>query len=453
MNSASTSQTINALRERGVDIVRILWSDLHGIARGKDVTVNELQRVLDHGVAFCQALMVTDLDATAVESVDTSGTGWPDAVARPDLSAVRFPDYVDGVAIVLADIDQSATTGGAEPGPLSFSPRGMLRRQVAALEDIGLTPIMAPELEFYVCRRSDTATHGWEPYVHRDTAGYVVGVANDVDDLLTTLIRRCAALDLGVFAGNHEFSAGQFEINHLHSEAVDAADRAFLFKHAVKEVAAQRGFRATFMGKPFSGRAGSGAHIHVSLVDGAGRNQFSTHETGRILSTTGEHFLAGLLLHGRALTAITNPTVNAFTRLAGAAESLAPSHVNWGEDNRTAFVRVPPEGGESRRLELRVGDAAANPYLAFAAILAAGRDGIERGLSLPDPLAPGDPRHGQPLPRTLGDAVAELESDEQLCKSLGDDFVRTFTSVKRMELERYEQAVTDWEFQEYSWLL
>jgi glutamine synthetase len=449
-NDTGLGVLLAELHARKIDIVRILWSDLHGVARGKDVTTAELPRAVEHGVAFCQALMVTDLSAVPIESVDSSGSGWPDAIARPDLASVRYPDYVSGVAIMLADIDQSHSTGGARPGPLPFSPREILRREVAALDGHGLVPVMAPELEFYLCRPTP---QGWRPYLDRDTGAYLVGVANDPEDILATLIRRCVALDLGVLAGNHEFSAGQFEINHMHSGAVDAADRAFLFKHAVKEIAAQRGLRATFMGMPFDGLSGSGTHVHVSLTGTDGRNAFAVDSPTVSLSALGQHFLAGLLAHGTALTAILNPTVNAFTRLAGAGDGLAPSHINWGLDNRTAFVRVPPEDGPSTRLELRVGDAAANPYLAFAAILAAGRDGIERSLPLADPLAPGAPRTGTRLPRSLADALAALEHDTELSQALGEQFVRVFAALKRQEIAHFERAVTDWEFNHYSWLL
>lgn len=193
MDDPSTPVLVADLKQRGIDLLRILWSDLHGVARGKDITVQELPRVLAHGVAFCQALMLTDLAANPVESEESSGTGWPDATARPDLSTIQFPAYVSGVAIVLADIEQSFSTGGEHPGPLPFSPRDLLATQVARLAQFGLTAIMAPELEFYICRRSATAAHGWAPNFDRDTAGYIVGVANDTDELLPTLMRRCQA--------------------------------------------------------------------------------------------------------------------------------------------------------------------------------------------------------------------------------------------------------------------
>lgn len=266
MDDPSTPALVADLHQRGIDLLRILWSDLHGVARGKDIAVQELPRVLAHGVAFCQALMVTDLAANPVESEESSGTGWPDAIAKPDLSTIRFPDYVSGVAIVLADIEQSFSTGGEHAGPLPFSPRDLLATQVARLAQFGFTAIMAPELEFYICRRSATAAHGWAPNFERNTAGYIVGVANDTDELLPALMRRCQALELGVFAGNHEFSGGQFELNHLHSEAVDASDRAFLFKHVVKEVAAQRGLRTTFIGQTLRRRRRQ-RHAHPRVTD------------------------------------------------------------------------------------------------------------------------------------------------------------------------------------------
>lgn len=431
--------TVADLTDRGVDLVRLLWSDLHGIARGKDLTIEELPRAVEHGIGFCQALMLTGLDATPLETDETSGTGWPDASARPDLGTLMIADHVPGVAICLADIHDSRTRA-----PLHLSPRDLLRTQVERLKTRSLRAIVGPELEFSLCRPDPSAPHGFREYVDRDTAGYIVGVANDPAELIPLLLRRCRAMGLPVFAGNHEFSGGQFEINIRHGDAIDAADHAFLFKHMAKEVAAQLGLRATFMGKPFAGRAGNGTHLHVSIVDDKGHNVFDANES---LSNA---FLGGLLEHAGALTAILNPTVNAFKRLG---DGLAPAVANWGPDNRAAYVRVPPERGAATRFEVRVADGTANPYLAVAAVLAAGLDGIERGLVPPAPVTRDDPTDGAPLPRSLDEALAALEEDKQLVEALGQRFTELFINLKRQEIRRFAAAVTDWEFREYSWLL
>ncbi len=250
-----------------------------------------------------------------------------------------------------------------------------------------------------------------------------------------------------MFAANHEFMNSQYEINIEHSGALDAADRAFLLKTAVKELAAREGMVATFMGKPFNDQGGSGFHLHVSLADGDGGNAFNGGEELR------SQFVAGIIAHGSALMALLGPTVNAYKRLV--PDSLAPTHVNWGVDNRTSFVRVPNERGSRSRVEIRAGDGSAAPHLAIAAVLLAGLDGIERALTPPDPVVGdayrADEAHsGSKLPADLGAALDALEADETLCAGLGEELVETFFAMKRFELNRFNQWVTDWELDEYA---
>ncbi|WP_433179659.1 glutamine synthetase family protein [Actinoallomurus sp. CA-150999] len=424
---------------RDADLVRVLWSDLHGVPRGKDIAAAELRNVAETGLAFCQALMVTDLSAEPLDVAESSGRGWPDGLAVPDLDTLRFPSHAPGYAIVLADVLDPVSRK-----PLDVSPRDLLRAQVSRFTERGLHPVAAPELEFYVCAPDQQAPHRWVRYLDHDSAGYVVGGAYDPSGLLPDLLRHCRALNLGTIGGFHEYTGGQFEINQVHSAALDACDRTFLFKHVVKEVAAGHGLRATFMGLPFTGRSGSGGHIHLSLTDPEGRSLFATADGG--LSDLALAFLAGILEHAAGLTAILNPSINAFKRLRAGA--LVPRDAGWGLDDRTALVRVPPERGAGTRLETRVGDGILNPYLGVAALLAAGLDGIDRQLAPPPARA-----SGAPLPESLAAALTALEQDKALGEALGGRFVELFTALKRQEIDRYERTVTDWEFHEYSWQL
>jgi glutamine synthetase len=271
-------------------------------------------------------------------------------------------------------------------------------------------------------------------------------VANDPAGMLPLLLKECR--ELGAYSGNQEFGGGQFEINIRHAPALLAADRAFLFKYLVKEIAAAKGLAATFMGRPFDGKAGNGFHMHISL-DNDG-NVFDDPSGQYGLSQTALSFMAGVLDHAPALSAILNPTVNAYKRLGF---GLAPISAYWGPDNRAAYVRVPPERGAGARLEFRIGDGAANPYLALAALLAAGADGIERGLTPADPVKKDQPEGGPPLPASLGEALDALTRDKILADRLGGAFVDAFIRLKRQELDRFMRAVTDWEFREYAWLL
>src|SRR5262249_42769519 len=199
---------------------------------------------------------------------------------------------------------------------------------------------------------------------------YTVGPISDPRGIVLDMLYACEHLDLRVFAANHEFMNSQYEINIEHSGALDAADRGFLLKTAIKELAARQSMVATFMGKPFNDQGGSGFHVHVSLAED-GKNAFDAPDGGLRSS-----FVAGLIEHGPALTALLAPTVNAYKRLV--PDSLAPTHVNWGIDNRTSFVRVPNESGSRSRIEVRAGDGSACPHLVVSALLLAGLDAIER---------------------------------------------------------------------------
>jgi glutamine synthetase len=256
-----------------------------------------------------------------------------------------------------------------------------------------------------------------------------------------------------VTAANHEFSPGQFEINLGHSGLVDAADRSFRLKSAVQEIARQRDLLATFMAKPFNDEGGSGFHVHVSVNDETGRNVCGDPAGPDGLSAVGRHAIGGVLAHARALSALLNPTVNSYKRFG--PDTLAPWLIDWGLDNRSAMVRVPPERGPGARMEVRLGDATANPYLAMAAV------GAAVCLGIADKIEPGDklegygydPDRAQILPMRLGDALDALEADSELADVLGGYFVSSFLAYKRNEIERFERFVTDWEFREYAYHL
>jgi glutamine synthetase len=257
-----------------------------------------------------------------------------------------------------------------------------------------------------------------------------------------------AGMGMGTFAANHEFMNSQYEINLRHAPALTAADRAFRLKAAVKDVAAQAGLVATFMGKPFNDQGGSGFHFHVS-ADRDDDNAFFDRTGADGVSDELRRFTGGVLAHARGLMALLNPTVNAYRRIV--PDSLAPINVSWGWDNRTTFVRIPAERGRATRVELRIGDGSANPYLAVAAILFAGLHGLRDELTLPDPIdgdAYTDESAAQ-VPLSLEAALDALEADEYLRDAIGDAIVTPFLAMKRFEIERHRAWVSDWERDEY----
>lgn len=423
-----------------ISSIRVLYPDLHGVARGKDVPISEFDHVLEKGLCFCSAVMGTDLRHTPVVGGEE---GYPDLIARPDMTTMLSLPWEPGVASCLADVEPAA---GGEP---IADPRGAVRRAAEALAELGLEPIVGPELEFFLVERDGDGRI--RRRVDRLSMVYTVGPQADPGGLVRGMTESLAQLGLEVFAVNHEFMNSQYEINLRHAGALTAADRAFRLKTAVKDIAAQHELIATFMGKPFNDQGGSGMHLHLSL-NRDGRNAFDApgHEDG----VAGElrAFTAGVLAHAPALMAFLNPTINAYRRIV--PDSLAPTHANWGWDNRATFIRIPPERGGATRVEIRVGDGGANPYLAIAAVLAAGTHGIRESLTPPPPVT-GDAYRAAPdvigaeLPTSLEAALDALEADDVLRAALGPEIVETFLAVKRFEVERHRAWVSDWEIDEY----
>ncbi len=422
--------------------VRLLYPDLHGVARGKDIPISEFDHVIEHGLCFCAAVMGTDLRHTPVWGGEE---GYPDLTARPDLTTMATLPWDPDVAVCLADL---APADGGAPIP---DPRGAVHTATETLRALGYEPIVGPELEFFLVRPDPDAPNGITRIVDNLSMVYTVGRQVDPGGLARRMAQDLCELGIGAFAVNHEFMNSQYEINLRHADALTAADRAFLLKASVKDIAAMNGLIATFMGKPFNDQGGSGTHLHISLQrDGA--NAFAGPAEPDGVSPALRHFTAGVLLHAPALMAFLNPTVNAYRRIQ--PDSLAPTHANWGWDNRSTAVRIPPERGGASRVEIRVGDGAANPYLAIAAALAAGADGIRRELEPPPPMR-GDAYHadpdlvGEPLPASLDRALDALETDGVLRDALGAAIVDTFLTVKRFECERHRAWVSDWEIAEY----
>jgi len=423
--------------------VRVLFPDLHGAARGKDVPVAEFDRIAEHGICFCSAVMGTDLRHNPVVG---AAEGFPDMRAVPDVQTLLPLPWEPGVSACIADL---VRVGDDRPEPTD--PRGAVRQAVAEFEELGYAPVVGPELEFYLCREDPLDPAKVTRYVDRLSMVYTVGPQADPDGTVRTLTEMLSQLGMETFAVNHEFGNSQYEINLRETTALKAADRAFMLKSAVKDVAVQKGLVATFMGKPFNDQGGSGFHVHISLGR-EGRNAFADPEDPDGISEPMRHFLAGVIVHAPALMALLNPTVNAYRRIV--PDSLAPTHANWGWDNRTAMVRIPPERGKATRLEVRVGDASANPYLTIAAILFAGLHGIRESLPVPAPVkgdvgaVPEDQR-GAPLARSLEASLDALEHDEVFRDIIEPELIDTFLALKRFEVQRHQAWVSDWEVEEY----
>jgi glutamine synthetase len=444
-SEASLAAVCERLRAEGVDVVRVSFPDLIGVDRGRDVLLDELPGAVEHGLAFCRAIYHTSPMGDVVPVRGGLDAGLPDIIVRPELDTLTPLPWEPNAAWCLGEASTNEGQRALE------SPRAVADRVAQLLAGIGYTLICGPELEFFVCERDSSGR--WHRYADEPGNVYVVGRKGDPLGLLLPMLRQLRDAGLRVTSANHEFSPGQFEINLAHSGLIDAADRAFRLKSAVQEIARQRDLLATFMAKPFNDEGGSGFHVHVSLNDESGRNVFGDQDGPDGLSATAKHAIGGVLAHARALSALLNPTINSYKRFG--PDTLAPWLVDWGLDNRSAMIRIPPERGAGTRMEVRLGDATANPYLALAAVGAAVYLGIT-SKNDPGEKLEGygyDPAKAAMLPMRLADALDALAADHELSGILGDYFTESFLAYKRNEIDRFERYVTDWEFREYAYHL
>jgi glutamine synthetase len=336
--------------------------------------------------------------------------------------------------------------------PSYADPRYVLKRTLSAAAERGFTFYTHPEIEFYLFK--DSPEPGVEP-VPVDRSGYFDHTAQNMGaDFRREAITLLESMGISVEFSHHEGAPGQQEIDLRYADALSTADNVMSFRTVVREVALSQGIWASFMPKPFTTHPGSGMHTHVSLFEGD-RNAFFAAGSEYQLSPAGRSFIAGLLRHAAEITAVTNQWVNSYKRLLGGGE--APAYICWGHNNRSAMVRVPmykPQKGQSTRIELRTIDAACNPYLAFAVILAAGMKGIDEGYELPaeaedDVWSLNDRERTslgiEPLPHNLNEAIRVMEDSELLAETLGEHVFDFFLRNKRVEWEEYRVDVSMFE--------
>ena len=435
------ADSVDRLASEGVEFVQVLYTELHGVCRGKEVPIEEIHHKVESGIGLTEAIMTIDLGHNVISGFEH---GFRDIFLVPDLSQLLAGPVGSGHRVV-----HGRPARGRRH---AVRRRPAARRPRAAVEELaarGLHAIVAPELEFYLV---DPDTY--ETYTPHLSSVYTVGSVSDPKGVFREIHRNARDLGLHPLGGAQEYGCGQFEINLAHGEAFEVADRNLLFKTMVKQTASRHGLLATFMGK-LRDDEGSGMHLHVSLTREDGANAFDDPSSPDGLSKLARQFGAGVLAHTPALTAFFCPTVNAYRRMQ--VESLAPTHVNWGVDNRLAMLRYPAQRGKATRVELRVGDGAAGIHTAVAAMLFAGLDGIDRGLELPSPCEKlpyeDETTLGDQLPSSLGDALDALAADAYLTGQMGARLTEIFQEIKHYELDRWNAhlaKVTDWERNEYA---
>jgi len=347
-------------------------------------------------------------------------------------------------------------------GQPSFgTPRQALKRVLAKAAERGYICNLGPELEFFLFKRNaeQNGVHSIRPVPHDVGSYFDFSPQDEAQQVRSEIILALEGMGMQVEMSHHEVAPGQHEIDFRYDDALSSADNAVTFKYVVRAVAAAHGIYASFMPKPIFGVSGSGMHVHQSIFDAQGHNLFYDASDEHGLSRLAYNFIAGQLEHARALAAVTSPTVNSYKRLTPGYE--APVYVCWAQLNRSALIRVPGHGRQmesATRLELRCPDPSTNPYLAFAAMLAAGFDGIERDLTPPPPVNEdvydfdeGDLRDRGigTLPGTLAEALDELKRDEVILDALGPGIAEAFLRAKGAEWDEYRIQVSNWELERY----
>ena len=421
--------------------------DLYGRLVGKRIQAPFfLEEIVGHGMHVCDYLLACDMemDPTPGYAFTNWASGYGDLHAVPDLGTLRVAAWLDRSAVVLCDA-KDAESGA----PIEVAPRSILARQLERLAAAGFTAKMASELEFFLFRDTYHEARA-KGYRELRTAGdyvedYHILSSTFAEPVIAAIRRGADASAIAVEFSKGEWGPGQHEINLRYAGALEMADRHVLYKTAAKEIAASQGYSLTFMAKWHERHAGSSCHVHMSLWDADERPVFSM---GRGASPVFHHFLGGLLAHARELSWFFAPTVNSYKRYSEG--TFAPTRITWSVDNRTAGFRVVG-AGPSLRVECRIPGADANPYLCYAALLAAGLDGIERKL---DPGAPfaGDAYRSAELPRvphTMADAIRELEQSAFAREVFSDAVVDHLLHFARTELASFEAVVTDFERARY----
>lgn len=329
----------------------------------------------------------------------------------------------------------------------TFAPRSTLKKVLASYAALGLTPVVAPEIEFYLtAANTDPAQPLAAPVARGGRAevgqsAFSLNMLNALAPFWDEFRGALATLHIAADTWIHEVGATQYEINLLHGDAVTVADQAFLFKYAAREIALKHGLNAVFMAKPIAGSAGSSMHLHTSVLDADGQNIFS-HPDGAENARLG-HYIAGLQTYGPELMLLFAPNVNSYRRYVSGSQ--APVNLQWGYDNRTAGLRVPASRPVARRVENRLAGADANPYLAMAASLAAGLAGLQEALSPSAPLVGNGYNEANSLPRSMDVSLEKLQQSSLAKKALGADFVTGYCAVKRLELDHFQSEISAWE--------
>jgi glutamine synthetase len=438
--TATREDILRAAHAASVELVHLQFTDVPGAIKSISIPMSRLERVLDDGAWF---------DGSAVEGL--ARVAERDLYLRPDPTTFAvLPWESTPTARLICDL---GLPGGT---PFKADPRAVLQDALARASERGFHYRVACEVEFFVFADA-TSLEREGGLLPVDRSGYFEMQGNRASSLCYSAVDVLEGFEVAVEATHHEVGPGQYEIDLAEDDALRLADGVVALKWALRALARRSGMRVSFMPKPLELASGSGLHVSQVVVSHQGENLFFAPDERYALSPLACQFMAGQLAHARGMCAIIAPLVNSYKRLAGGAE--APARVTWARVNRGALLRVPESsGGPRTRLELRAPDPSCNPYLAFAAMLEAGLDGIARQLPLPEPIEEADvpaedeevaERLANPLPATLGEALEELEWDPVVREALGQPVVERFLAAKEAEWLAFSRHISTWERTRY----
>ena len=450
MPIAKPEDVIKQIRRSEASKVKVAVTDLDGVLRGRFIHVDKFLAAAESGIGFCNVVFGWDLADRCYDNVEYTGrhTGYPDAKVNLDLSTYRLVPWDGNVPFVLGDfVDESDR-------PLPICPRQLLKQIVAQVEIAGLFPVVGLEFEWFNFRETPqtlAAKQGIAPEpLTPGMFGYSLLRSGYERDYFNAIYDQLRDFDVPIEGFHTETGPGVYEAAIVADDALEAADRAVLLKSGVKEIANRFGFVASFMARPNAQLPGCSGHIHQSLRSGDGVNVFYDGNDPLKMSPLFKSYLAGQMHCLPDILPLFAPNVNSYKRLVEGY--WAPTRVTWGKDNRTVCMRVIPGSEKATRLELRVGGADINPYLAVAAAIAAGLYGIENKLTLDAPAVEGSAyqvREAVGLARDLRSATDRFHSSRIARELFGDKFVDHFAATRDWEWREYQRAVTDWELRRY----
>ena len=431
-------QVLEGWRTAGIRNVRFELPDMHGTSRSKTVPIDHAGAYAETGLNMYGGAAVLDTRSDIVSgTLYNEEVAYADQFLRPDPATAGIVPWVEATGRMICD------TFWDDGRPLGAAPRYVFRRVLERCHELGYEPLIGIEPEFYVL---DPETH--EPLF----GGYHIfnTVRNAWVPFIQRIVDEMPGLGIDIITANCEYAGSQWEVNYAPAAGMDGPDHAYAFKNGVKELAHLEGYIATFMSKPFGDSAGSGAHNHIALLGlDEGENALSDDGGENGLSAVGRSFIAGQLRHARATYALVAPTINCLKRRR--THTFSPTNVSWGLEDRSALIRVKGGSASSRHVENRAPTGLSNPYLVCAGLLGAGLLGIVDELELGPPAsAPAEEDESrEKLPTTVEESLALLEADEKLVDLLGTEFVQAYTVMRRYELQRFADHVTDWERTEY----